>query len=160
MIRKPIKRNEHIRKLSQEHHFCLLFCWKVRQGVKKEIAPDRIWRYVQYFWHGHLRPHFKSEEKILFAPLRDNQVERAIREHKQIDQFISEMERQSAFIGRKSLAELATMVDAHVRYEEGQLFPHLERNLTTQQLEKIGELIQKSTPVILQDQYADQFWNN
>jgi len=74
MIRKPIKRNEHIRKLSQEHHFCLLFCWKVRQGVKKEIAPDRIWRYVQYFWHGHLRPHFKSEEKILFAPLRDTRL--------------------------------------------------------------------------------------
>jgi len=160
MSRKPIKRNEHIRKLSQEHHFCLLFCWKVRQGVKNNIAVERIWRYVQYFWHGHLRPHFKSEEKILFAPLRDSQVERAISEHKRIDRLISEMEGQPPFIMRKRLSELATMVDAHVRYEEGYLFSHLEKNLTTQQLEKIGELIQKSTPVILQDQYADQFWNN
>jgi len=160
MSRTPIKRNEHIKKLSQEHHYCLLFCWKLRQGVSKNIPPERIWRYVQYFWHEHLKPHFKTEEKILFVHFSDNRVERAIREHQQISRFITDLENDSTFIVRKKISELATMVDAHVRYEERQLFPHLERNLTAEQLEKVGTLIQRSTPVILQDQYSDQFWNN
>jgi len=30
MKTKPIKRNENIMKLSKEHHFSLLFCWKIR----------------------------------------------------------------------------------------------------------------------------------
>ena len=155
-----MKRNERIQRFSREHHFCLLFCWKVRQGVRKDVAPERIWRYVKYFWNEHLQPHFKNEEKILFAPVGDTHVGRAIREHDQIRRFISDLDSQPASIGRKKLSELATMIDAHVRYEERSLFPHLERKLTNQQLEKIGELIRKISPVISQDQYSDQFWNN
>jgi hypothetical protein len=159
MSRKPIKRSEPIKKLSQEHHFCLLFCWKLRQGVRKDVPPERIWRYVQYFWSEHLNPHFKAEEKILFVPFADDRVERAMHEHQQISQFIANLERHPAFVVPEKFTELAAMVDAHVRYEERQLFPHLERNLTTDQLEKVGTLIHLLTPFVLQDQYSDQFWN-
>lgn len=158
MLKKPINRNEHIKKLSRDHHFSLLFCWKIRQGLKTDVAIERIRKYVQYFWQQHLQSHFREEEKILFAPIKDSQVHRAINEHKYIKIQIEGLA-DSENNERKSLAKIADMVDEHVRYEERDLFPHLERKLSKEQLENIGNLIQKHHPSSLQDQYEDQFWN-
>jgi hemerythrin-like domain-containing protein len=157
MVKKPLKRSEHIKKLSREHHFSLLFCWKIRQGLKKEVATERIRKYIQYFWEHHLQPHFHEEEKILFAPVTDNPVKRAINEHKYI-RLLIEYLGDSKNNDRKTLMKIADMVDEHVRYEERELFPHLERKLTKEQLENIGSQIQKHH-TSLQDEYEDQFWN-
>jgi hemerythrin-like domain-containing protein len=159
MQKRPIKRNEHIKKLSREHHFSLLFCWKIRQGLKMNIDIVRICEYVQYFWQHHLNPHMREEEKIFFVPLSDRQVQRAINEHKRIRQQIMNLKNYSGNNLRKRLSELADTVDDHVRYEERELFPHLERKLSKEQLEKIGEQFEKHDPSLLQDQYEDQFWN-
>ena len=63
---QPIRRNKHILELSRDHHFTLLFCWKIRQGLKMQIAPERLKNYVNYFWGEHMQPHFREEEEILF----------------------------------------------------------------------------------------------
>ncbi len=60
---------------------------------------------------------------------------------------------------RKNLTRITDIVDEHVRYDERELFPHLERKLSKEQLENIGNRIQKHHPSSLQDQYEDQFWN-
>lgn len=159
MLKKPIKRNEHIKKLSQDHHLSLLFCWKIRQGLKMNVSIERICKYVSYFWQQHLQPHFREEEEILFVPLKDKQVQSAINEHKRIRKQIRDLANYSESNVRKSLADLAGMVDDHVRYEERKLFPHLEKKLSKEQLENIGKQIQKHRPVSLLDQYEDRFWN-
>ena len=51
------------------------------------------------------------------------------------------------------------MLYEHVRYEERDLFPHLERKLSKEQLENIGEQIEKHHQTSLRDLYEDQFWN-
>ena len=158
-LKKSMTRNEHIRKLSREHHFSLLFSWKIRQGLKMGVAVERIRKYVQYFWQQHLQPHFCEEEIIFFTPIKDRMVQRAINEHKQIRQQIEYLPRYSGNDERKSLAKIADMVYEHVRYEERDLFPHLERKLSKGQLENIGEQLEKAHPASLQDQYEDQFWN-
>ena len=158
MLNKPINRSEHMKRLSREHHFSLLFCWKIRQGLKTNVAVERMRKYVQYFWQQHLKPHFREEEKILFAPIKDRQVQRAINEHKYIRQQIEDLPNYPENKERKTLARIADMVDEHVRYEERELFPHLERKLTEEQLESIGKLIQKHHSSLL-DEYEDQFWN-
>ena len=158
MLKNPINRSEHIKRLSQEHHFSLLFCWKVRQGLKTNVAGERIRKYVQYFWQQHLQPHFQVEEKILFAPIKNRQIQRARNEHKYIRQEIEDLPNYPENKERKTLAKIADMVDEHVRYEERELFPYLEGKLSEEQLEKIGRLIQKHHSS-LQDKYEDQFWN-
>jgi len=158
-LKKSINRNEHIKKLSREHHFSLLFCWKIRQGLKMDVAMERIWKYVQYFWQQHLQPHFLEEENIFFAPIKDRLVQKAINEHKYIKQQIEDLANYSGNNERKSLAKIADMVYEHVRYEERDLFPHLERKLSKEQLENISEQIEKHHPSSLRDQYEDQFWN-
>lgn len=158
MGQKPIKRNEHIVKLSREHHFSLLFCWKIRQGLKKEVAPARISRYIQFFWSRVLALHFREEEEILFAPLPDDElVLQAIKEHQQIQEQIERLDNGEQDPAPQLLSLLADSVDEHVRFEERTLFPHIENKLNEAQLEAIGKKLD-SVPQLPDDNYEDEFW--
>lgn len=157
MEAKPIKRNKHILQLSKDHHFTLLFSWKIRQGLKLGADAGRIKKYVQYFWQRDMQKHFKEGEEILFAPVKDAKVQKAIDDHRKIKEQIDNLQVSVADTETsQQLAALADTVDAHVRYEERELFPHLEKILTEAQLEAIGTQL-KEEPV-LQDEYADEFW--
>ena len=61
--KKPIKRNEFLKAISREHHHGLLLSWKIRAGIKKEVEPFRIKKYLDWFYTEHLLPHFEIEEK-------------------------------------------------------------------------------------------------
>jgi len=80
----PIRRNEHITPLSREHHDNLLFCWKIRQGIKLGIERKRMEKYVHYFWQNHIEPHFELEESLLFTDTEDEYVQKVLLEHQQI----------------------------------------------------------------------------
>jgi hypothetical protein len=153
---KPIRRSEHLLQLSKDHHFTLLFSWKIRQGLKYGVDAGRIKKYVQYFWEKDMLGHFREEEDILFAPVKDAEVEKAIEDHRQIKEQVELLEASTDEEAAKLLSALADQVDAHVRYEERALFPHLERVLTEKQLEAIGALLKKKP--VLHDEYADEFW--
>lgn len=155
MDKKPIKRNENIVKLSREHHTTLLFCWKIRNGLKNGAEPGRILKYVQYFRDVHMMPHFKLEEDILFAPVKDSMVQKALEDHKNILHQVELLETGGTDI-ETSLTNLADTVDNHVRYEERELFPHLERVLNIDQLSAIGQQMKgdEDHP----DDFADEFW--
>jgi hemerythrin-like domain-containing protein len=127
--------------------------------LKNNLQPERIYEYLRYFWDQNLQQHFREEEKKLFAPIKDRQVQRAINEHKNIRRQIEVFANNSGKDDmRKSLARIADMMDDHVRYEERTLFSHLQRELKKEQLKNIGEQIQKQySPLI--DEWEDQFWN-
>jgi hemerythrin-like domain-containing protein len=151
---KPIKRNENIVKLSKDHHASLLFCWKLRQGIKYHVAIGRLIKYVQYFWVHHFSTHFKEEEEFLFKPLKDEVVQKAIDDHEKIKTFIDQVTFSET--GKDDvLLELVELVDQHVRYEERILFPHLEKKLSDAQLETIGKRINMEPWM---DNYEDNFW--
>lgn len=157
MEQKPIKRNEHILQLSRDHHFTLLFSWKLVQGVKNRIDFERIKKYVEYFWHNDMQVHFREEEEILFPPVKSDHVEKATLDHVQIKERVNrvlwEGDQEEAY---KHLTSLADAIISHVRYEERVLFPHLERVLTETQLADIGAQLNKQPT--LSDTYEDEFW--
>lgn len=152
----PIKRSKHILQLSKDHHFTLLFCWKIRQGLKQHIDTERIKKYVQEFWEKDMQEHFREEENILFAPVNDDKVRKAIEDHQQIKQQVKLIETLTGEAVAKLLSTLANQVDAHVRYEERELFPHLEATLTETQMEAIGGQLKKEP--VYKDEYVDEFW--
>jgi hemerythrin-like domain-containing protein len=158
MNKKPIRRNENIVKLSKDHHFSLLFCWKIREGIKMKIPSGRIIKYVEYFKANFLLPHFKEEEKILFAALKDRPVEKAIEQHKEINNLVSDLIKNKVLNPAKQLEKLVELLDDHVRYEERQLFPHIEKSLKQAQLEVIGKQLNEEHPSLLKDEYEDEFW--
>ncbi len=155
METKPIRRSEHIIQLSREHHFSLLFCWKIRQGLQKQIAADRIINYVKYFWGLHVIPHFSEEEQIVFPHLQDDMVTRAINEHTELRQAYQHLMEHPGENPVAQLSNIADKMDNHIRYEERELFPHLEKNLSPETLETIGQQINPDTPP---DDYEDEFW--
>ncbi len=153
-----MKRNEHIKPLSRDHHFGLLFCWKIRQGLKYKINSERIGQYALYFWDQDLHRHFRAEEAILFIERNDSYCQRAINEHREIEQLLKNIRTTPAEANLLEL--LATKVDDHIRFEERELFPHLENSLTPEQLTIIGSALRELHSSRNTENYSDEFWSN
>ncbi|HEY1024745.1 MAG TPA: hemerythrin domain-containing protein [Sphingobacteriaceae bacterium] len=156
MATKPIKRNENILILSREHHFGLLFCWKIRQGIKKETDAERIRKYVSFFWNEHLKKHFREEEERLFTKVDDAACQKGLEQHRQLRLLFDSIE--SGDVNYDRLTRLADDMDAHIRFEERELFPHLENILNADELERIGTALKHSHAVEFLDEYPDEFW--
>lgn len=157
MSDKPLKRNENIQPLSREHHYGLLFCWKVRTGLKKEVDVNRIKRYVEYFYHSHLKPHFKEEETLLFNKVKHELCDDAQKDHWEISELVSKILSGENDI-RSNLVELSNKVDDHIRFEERKLFPFLEETLTEADLTMIGEQLSRLHALKSTEQFNDEFW--
>ncbi|PJJ74707.1 hemerythrin HHE cation binding domain-containing protein [Thermoflavifilum aggregans] len=161
---KPIKRHPAIQQLSRDHHYALLFCWKIGQGLQLQIDTIRIRKYVAYFHQHYLIPHFQEEEQILFVLMPDDEkVKRAIAQHREIEQLVTQQliapEKIDAGMPEDAslLTTLAEKLNQHVRYEERELFPYLEQHLSEAQLEQVGKQLAEATHTP-DDAYADAFW--
>ncbi len=156
----PIKRNENIVPLSQDHHLSLLFGWKIRQGLKAEIDVNRIVDYVHYFEDVHLLPHFKEEEVLLFNPYKENElVQKGLHDHETIKNIVERLYAENYKQQKIDLLNLlADTVEAHVRFEERELFPALENMLDADDLASVGEALAASHPEKNIDDYGDEFW--
>jgi hemerythrin-like domain-containing protein len=152
-----MKRNEHIRELSREHHFGLLFCWKIRQGLKKGVDISRMQAYVAYFWKHHLQNHFEAEEQILFARIQHRLCNRALDEHRRIRASVEDIG-CSAAVAAEQLIFLTDSIDDHIRFEERLLFPMLEQELPEQELVAIGAGLAALHQEPISDNFPDQFW--
>lgn len=149
-----MKRDPNIVPLSRDHHTGLLFCWKIRQGLKLNVEPERILPYVRYFWQNHLRNHFAEEENLLFILKEDVVCERAQNEHRSIELLMSQIEEAN----KRKLQELTDLLEQHIRFEERELFPYLEEQLTPAQLTDIGMALNSLHERPNLDKYDDAFW--
>ncbi len=152
----PIKRNENIAPLSREHHGALLFSWKIRQGLKAGISAGRIVRFINWFWRQHLHPHHLKEEKYIFQPTGDPLVQRALSEHRQIQEDMEALA-GAADVREDMFHAIANLVERHVRFEERVLFPHLEKIIPDDELIRIGAALHEEENDI-NDNYPDEFW--
>ena len=80
------------------------------------------------FYAEHAVPHFREEEEWLFPLVADSdeaqpQVVRALLEHQRLHALAARLRSGDTAIA----AELAELLEAHVRFEERELFPLLER---------------------------------
>ena len=153
-----MKRNPHLIPLSKEHHFGLLFCWKLKQGVQKQAQPDVMRSYVQHFWQRQLQEHFALEDKALGRLLEPHHEmqQRLKEEHQLLGRRIADV-----MSGTKSkpadFLELADLLTRHIRFEERELFPYLEETLTAGQMEGIGRQL-SAQELIDDDSFTPAFW--
>ena len=155
---KPLKRHPELVPLSREHHFGLLFGWKIKQGLALEADSQVIREYVQYFWHNHLTAHFEKEEKIIreLLPATDTQSNRVLVEH----DFIRSLINTLALNRDKPeylLQTLQQFLNEHIRFEEREFFPYLESVATPSQFALIGKLIQQEEEPA-EDDFQPAFW--
>jgi len=70
--RIPLKRHKSLQAMSKEHHYILLFCWKLRQGIKNQISLARIQKYINWVYEKYLSRHFAMEKSHILPLLPHN----------------------------------------------------------------------------------------
>jgi hemerythrin-like domain-containing protein len=153
----PIKRHQAIVSFSKDHHFGLLLVWKIRQGLNKLISPDRISNYVLFFFKEDLEKHFKEEEQLLFSnlPVDDVLRKQAEADHKSIYNLVAAIEKKKG--DAVQLNQLADELERHIRFEERELFNHLQDNINADDLEKIAKRFSNNSKEI-DSKWEDVFW--
>lgn len=149
---KPLKRVPELQALSHDHHHGLQLCWKIRTGLAKQIEPQRIKTYTDWFFQTHLQPHFELEEKYIFTILADDNELRkqALTEHERLKDLFeatSDLENNLQLIEKE--------LDAHIRFEERLIFAEIQQTATAAQLAKINEIHSKEAFV---EKEEDPFW--
>jgi hypothetical protein len=151
---KPLKRSQYLAPLSREHHETLLFTWKIKQGLSLKIELDRIVSFCNWFFENHMKDHFRKEESALTKILSTNDVliERMIDDHVAIQEKINDLNKWATEDGLKRLSQI---INYHVRFEERQLFEHIERTATAEQLKNLAIDLEDSTEL---SDWKDEFW--
>jgi hemerythrin-like domain-containing protein len=157
MNNSPIRRSEYLVPLSRDHHTGLLFCWKLRTGIKKAISPKRLLGYILYYWDHHLEQHFEKEETLLCRPMETRPTLKALEQHAAIRARIAKVSAQT----NKDLDDFITLeglINQHIRFEERELFPFLELAFSGEQLAEIAQALEELDHGPFRDDYADEFW--
>lgn len=138
-MHSPLKRHEALVGFSKDHHFGLLLVWKIRQGLNKKVSPGRISDYVLYFFDEDIDGHFKEEEEQLFPMLPPSSIlrQQAEAEHKAIYEMIGRLRKDKENIDL--LLQFADALKDHIRFEERELFPFMQRTLSATELEQIAD---------------------
>lgn len=149
---KHMKRHEALQPLSREHHHGLLLCWKIRTGLSKSIAPERIKAYSDWFCENYLQTHFHNEEKLIFPILgeKNEMVKKALAEHRRLMRLFADREEIE-----KSLNRIEEELERHIRFEERILFPKVQEAATSEQMAFIAAVHDEKAFV---DNTDDEFW--
>ena len=153
----PIKRHPAIASFSKDHHFGLLLVWKIRQGLDKAVNAERISNYVCYFFKEDLEKHFKEEEQLLFQklPIDDVLRKQAEEDHKTIYKLVNSISKNK--YDSSLLSQLANALEKHIRFEERELFNHLQTKITQEDLEIIAKRFSNNGNAI-DEKWQDVFW--
>lgn len=147
-----IKRHLSLQPVSREHHSALLFSWQIKQGILKNISPQRMSDYASWFWQNHIAGHFEFEEKFMLTiqDVERELVHRTMQEHA----ILKELFKSTHEAGMK---DLATLLEKHVRFEERVLFNEIERVATGEHLQIILENSNKKSECPV---WHDTFWKD
>lgn len=121
-----MKRNQALIPLSREHHAALVLARRAVAASRDESAARELSAALPDIFARELEPHFQIEERLLLPPLREvgehARVARTLDEHRQLRALAHATGRA----GPAGLASFGLLLEAHVRFEERDLFPLAE----------------------------------
>jgi iron-sulfur cluster repair protein YtfE (RIC family) len=134
----PIKRSKPLIPLSHDHYQGLIAVRRIREGLTRAIHHGRIAAYVRDFWDRELARHFSDEEILVFPmlPEGDELMQRAVAEHHQLQEYMDRLDEPGV------LAAFASLLEAHIRFEERVLFAHIEHSASPTQMAQAGADLQ------------------
>ena len=140
------RRHDSLIPLTHDHHHALARTRNLRMaggGEAKDLLQQSQ-RFLAFFSEDTLR-HFREEEEIVFPLAIEDQrgsnlLSRAVTEHIQIHALVARLaiEVDEGRVRGSSALGLAEAVEAHIRFEERELFPLLEEVVSDAQLRRIA----------------------
>jgi hemerythrin-like domain-containing protein len=149
-----LKRHPSLHPLSQHHHFALIQALEMKRAAaapvaKRSGAVEHSAKKFVRFWHSVGAVHFREEEEVLlpaFARItrldEDAEIMRMLADHAEIRAVVLEFEKRFAEnlpIETDTVAHLAKLLHDHVRLEENQIFPRMEKALGEAGLSSMGQ---------------------
>lgn len=141
-----MKRSEALKPLSREHHHALFVAKEVRDADESGAESART--ALLGFWRDEGALHFRIEEEVLLpgsglaGPDRDEEVARMLADHLEIRRRFVRIE--SGGIDLDELKDLAGFLRDHVRFEERELFPRIEREMAADELTVLAAAIEEA----------------
>ncbi|MCO5315495.1 MAG: hemerythrin domain-containing protein [Solirubrobacterales bacterium] len=138
-----MKRSEALKPISREHHHTLFVAKEVNDLPDSEV--DRARSILVEYWQTEGSPHFRIEEEVLLpgsnvgGPAEDPEIARMLSDHLEIRRRMARVE-----AGEGDIAEIkgvAGMMRDHCRFEERELFPRIESEMTEEELIPLGEAV-------------------
>jgi hemerythrin-like domain-containing protein len=140
-----MKRDPRLHGLSSEHHHSLVLVQRIRAWLSRADLETEQEFLEQVFsrFSAELEPHFAAEEELLLPDLtgtieRDLAV-RTTAEH----QMMRELARDAKAGQLDALRAFADVLEAHVRFEEQQLYPLCERVIPDERLVEVARRVPK-----------------
>ena len=137
-----MKRSAALAVLSRDHHQALVVAQQLRRATAATAAEARE-AFLAY-WAGHGRLHFRLEEELLFPAYAgygdpyDPAVLRALGEHAMIRHHAHALAAAPS-VAPAALKQLGTELTAHVRLEERDVFPLIERVMPQRELSDLAQ---------------------
>ncbi|KAB2927380.1 MAG: hemerythrin domain-containing protein [Dechloromonas sp.] len=123
-----MKRSPALRQLSREHHTALSLALRIAKA-NDTVAREALLASVPRLFNDELEPHFQEEERSLLPQLATAGemalVARTLAEHAQMRALAAAI----AIGNASALAPFGELLQAHVRFEERELFAVAERRL-------------------------------
>ena len=137
-----MKRHPSLQPLSRDHHEALLQVQALRTAAESGSDERRTARaQFQDLWDGWFRDHLSMEERWL-PPLipEAGDIDRLREEHDAIRSLADAFVRGTAAAApaRTPMLRLAERLHDHIRWEERQLFPAIERAAGKEELRRLG----------------------
>jgi hemerythrin-like domain-containing protein len=148
-----VKRHPSLHPLSQHHHFALIQALEMKRAAespagKRAAAVERQAEKFVHFWRKTGQVHFREEEEVLLPAYarhtrldHDADVMRMLADHAEIRATAQDFEHRLAAniaVEPESMAHLAKLLHDHVRLEENELFPRIEKALDEDKLNAMG----------------------
>lgn len=125
-----MKRYAELAPLSREHNRALVLARNARRAASTG-DPDQVresWEELASAFHHEIQAHFATEERLILPLLNElgehAMAEKLLREHRAMVRNIQD----PALWTRERLAALADILRDHVRVEEREVFPLVQRH--------------------------------
>lgn len=140
-----MKRVPELRDLSDDHHTGLVLARRCRQaaGSSSPASLEALWEEVLTAFSSHLEPHFRIEEEHLLPGL-EAIGEASLASRIRADHAVLRSLRDSEVPSRSLLDRFGQLLEAHVRYEEREVFEPTQGRLPASTLEAIAKACQAS----------------
>ena len=148
-----MKRHKSLFPLSHEHQHGLALALKLKypkgqlsssneaeiSALKSELADK---------YENILRKHFRKEEQYLVPGFEENKLmKQMLGEHIKLEglynKIVSNSEGWKLEQQRDMLNLFGELLDLHIRFEERELFPMIEKSLSEEQLEELGKMLKE-----------------
>jgi iron-sulfur cluster repair protein YtfE (RIC family) len=147
-MKQVMRRDPSLIPLSHQHHNGLALCVLTDRSLAEDASPANVARLARRAadrYEIELINHFEIEEQLLFAGVEralgpDPLIAELVAEHRQIEALVK---RLAAAPDADTLGEFTALLRRHIRREENELFERVQKELSRELLDRLGEEIDR-----------------